>query len=427
MDEVRQYKATDFAREILQIIDLEDCDYLRTGVIKREIGGMIAYPRQRDHGSHTLYNWLLGWYFYTHSSEIRGEIRNAIELRKWKSSIISSDIFFGHVWQYVSLLHDVGYIFEGSLSAMNPAVYNEQVGLGIEIVADYLNSRFWYGSGIVSSHDRELIQEELKVRNPQLNKMMSLAQTADALRNLGDLSELTNGLFKQLERRNSNILNFKKYESRSLPGDAFQLWQTHFEIFGFKKAKVIIDELDEKFRELYLRGTLSDGQRILDHGVCSGLLLLLIATHYYRILYAAKKNRGTSQHAEVLTSFIDRITRYKYDAQFWWCGIVWGTGASAMHSLIQLGICGNQAGHRLRLTDEPLTFLGILVDCLQEWDRYSVFPIPGADTLQATDVQLVRRSGKIVLKYGNKDRSIKVTKALDKCLAGWRNLVVIEA
>jgi hypothetical protein len=81
--------------------------------------------------------------------------------------------------------------------------------------------------------------------------------------------------------------------------------------------------------------------------------------------------------------------------------------------------------HRVSLTDDPLAYLGILVDCVEEWDRYYVFKQPGRFPLQATDVRL-RFNRKVVISYGDKSRASRVMKELDQALTDWRALLRVE-
>lgn len=50
---------------------------------------------------------------------------------------------FGDVWPIASLLHDVGYILEGSLSASTSQVEHERVINGAKVVNDYFRHYLW--------------------------------------------------------------------------------------------------------------------------------------------------------------------------------------------------------------------------------------------------------------------------------------------
>jgi hypothetical protein len=62
MDEVRLSTSSKVALNVLGTIGLTDAAKFREAVLRRELLGTIAYDKQRDHSSHTIYNYLLGWY-----------------------------------------------------------------------------------------------------------------------------------------------------------------------------------------------------------------------------------------------------------------------------------------------------------------------------------------------------------------------------
>src|ERR1700730_1626740 len=70
MDEVRLTTSNRAVLEVLKTIGLADFAQFREAVLRRELSGTIAYEKQRDHSSHTLYNYLLGWYFFAHSDKL---------------------------------------------------------------------------------------------------------------------------------------------------------------------------------------------------------------------------------------------------------------------------------------------------------------------------------------------------------------------
>lgn len=110
----------------LRIIDLADADHFRQGLLRREITGNMAYQRQRDHSAHTLNNYILGWYFFSNSIEVKKAISEHFAMR----GIVGEERAregFGNLWPFVSLLHDLGYLFEGSINALDNATQNEQI------------------------------------------------------------------------------------------------------------------------------------------------------------------------------------------------------------------------------------------------------------------------------------------------------------
>ena len=81
MDEVRTSTSNKVVRSVLHIIEMSDFGLFRKSVLRRELSGVIAYPRQRDHSAHTLYNYLLGWYFFRHANALQDPINKHFELR----------------------------------------------------------------------------------------------------------------------------------------------------------------------------------------------------------------------------------------------------------------------------------------------------------------------------------------------------------
>jgi hypothetical protein len=111
MDEVRTSTSNKVVRSILHIIGLADFGLFRKSVLRLELTGIIAYPRQRDHSAHTLFNYLLGWYFFRHAAALSGPLDDHFKIRGVgvvSGPLFQRDVFFGHIWQYVSLLHDIG-------------------------------------------------------------------------------------------------------------------------------------------------------------------------------------------------------------------------------------------------------------------------------------------------------------------------------
>jgi hypothetical protein len=84
---------------------------------------------------------------------------------------------------------------------------------------------------------------------------------------------------------------------------------------------------------------------------------------------------------------------------------------------------------RLSLDEDPLAYLGVLVDVLEEWDRYSVFKALDAEPIQGTEVELGAPADKVVLRFvgpqGPK-RANKLRANLNEALDGWTMLLDAE-
>jgi hypothetical protein len=82
------------------------------------------------------------------------------------------------------------------------------------------------------------------------------------------------------------------------------------------------------------------------------------------------------------------------------------------------------------LSDDPLAYLGILVDIVQEWNRYSVFKEPDREPIQGIEVELGAKAGKVFLRFKEPNavkRAEKVRKELDQALANWSDLLEVQA
>ncbi|MCU7520736.1 MAG: hypothetical protein HF312_11025 [Ignavibacteria bacterium] len=166
---------------------------------------------------------------------------------------------------------------------------------------------------------------------------------------------------------------------------------------------------------------------MLDHGVMGGLVLLHFST-FYMIYHFILEDIYSKNPDPIIEKFIGEPNgdcRNNYCIQWWWEGILWGTAATAFHNYFQAKIPKIK---RLNINEDPITYLGILVDILQEWDRYSVFSNPfnsDSNTLQGIDVELERVNGMIRINYHNEKISREIRKALNKSLIGWNNIVEV--
>jgi hypothetical protein len=437
MDEVRLRYAASCTKSILKSSDIEDADHFRQGLLRREVTKDIAYNKQRDHSAHTLYNYLMGWYIAKNCPLIENKIKEQFKKRNWDEA----GIYFINVWPFASLLHDVGYLFEGGLNPLSTDIQSKQVNIGAEVANDYFSHRFWIESGADSIYDRERLRVIADVREPDFSNH-SLAGVADTLRSLGNLEHLRVAVRNERTIKGVEVPSENDYINikNGLPGDAFDLWQRHYEYFGFSSMAERIRSMRLIFESLIRDGLGNTGLRVLDHGVCSGLLLLLYSTFYFRMYFGLGDTPPSDENDRAIwTRFRNAslvnppppFVEGDYDSLWWWTGIVWGTAATALHNIQQLRDMGPQYGHieKLTLDEDALVYMGILVDCIQEWDRYTVSResvIAGLLPLQGADVKLSSEGGKIHIDYGDSDRAKKVEKALSGSLSDeWKEIIDI--
>jgi hypothetical protein len=82
----------------------------------------------------------------------------------------------------------------------------------------------------------------------------------------------------------------------------------------------------------------------------------------------------------------------------------------------------------LKLDEDPLAYLGILVDIIQEWDRYSVRKVLDGEPVQGNEVELSEDSGLVIVRFlgpEGKARASKVEKDLKSFLGEWQKLVQV--
>lgn len=426
MDQVRANTVLQCTRQILKVSDLDDLELFREGVWKREARGVIKFPGQRDHTAHTLNNWLLGWYLHCRIPAIQQAMTKAIEQRQWKSKTHGPDWFFGHAWLNVSLLHDIGYLFEGALDATDPGHQNEHAAIGLRTANEYFQFFFWKHMRIDAADDRSVVLDEAQGL-PKAPPDPSMTEIATYLRTL-DLD--MKPLYAQVEKKVAKEL----LPEAAFSADAFELWKAHYQAAQVPSMAHRIACLEEAYIEHATRELPGTGVRVLDHGTCSGLLQLKIATFFYRLFASLTARHNDASTSKVAKSTIQKLlTReagldHPFDFQYWWCGIVWATAACAVHNMQQQNNWPPAyKPAKLALDDDPLAYLGILVDSIQDWDRYTVFHSRTKVPIQGIDVKLQLQAGKAVVEFppDQKDRVDKLKKELNNALEGWTDLVVL--
>jgi hypothetical protein len=147
MDEIRLFHAENYAVALLRRADHDDVMHFRRGVLRREMSKDMDYDRQRDHAAHTLYNYLLGWYLTCQSGVLSSALRTHFVRRMMPPSGVYRDWEFIHdffgLWSFASLLHDIGYLFEGGLLSMDTAAAATKASRGAEYAAEFFQCIFW--------------------------------------------------------------------------------------------------------------------------------------------------------------------------------------------------------------------------------------------------------------------------------------------
>jgi 2'-5' RNA ligase len=219
----------------------------------------------------------------------------------------------------------------------------------------------------------------------------------------------------------------------------------------------------------------NQGKRSLNHGVCSGLIVLQALTFFHELFWGfeseeakkwemneeawmkAQKDKKVQDvnrvSLEMFKDFKSKIIdvpaqikiRGGFLSDFWFKKVLWATASAAIHALIQKEdykkkckdfVEEGQPHLTIHYNNDPLAFLGGLTDVLQEWDRYTVSgesAFSDTELLQSSDVIVEDsyKNGAIYFYYPNAGNGRKkweedLTKSMNNCLEGWTDIVEIK-
>ncbi|MCX6249539.1 MAG: hypothetical protein NTX61_02195 [Bacteroidetes bacterium] len=433
IDEVRLRHAQVYSKRILGKIDIDDADHFREGVLKREIAGKIMYTEHRDHEAHTLYNYIMGWYILSNNTTLQKELFSAFDQRFGKWDKGNEWQSFGNIWPFTSLLHDIGYLLEGSIDPLEISLQTDLIQSGAAVIKEYFYRKFWQVNGIGATPEREIMRKITNVIEPQFSNE-SMSSLADTLRNLGTLEHLRNVLLKGYNAKGISPPSLIMMPN-GLMGDSFRLWAAHYAEYDKTNTMIPrIKEIEDSFYSNIWEGMPNSGIRVLDHGVCSGLILLLYSTFYFRMFFALDAPPDDPIDAKIWNVFTgDMIPEnVEYKLYWWWNSIVWATGATAIHNFQQQTRPWRELGSdcgRLKMDQDPLAYLGILVDTLQEWNRYTVkrkTAIVGSLPIQGHDISLGTKNNHIIITYPEGSISARIRNSLDTSLDSWEKIVRVK-
>jgi len=415
MDQVRIYHALRASKALLETVRVREAFTFQDIVLKKERSRKIAYHSQRDHTCHTLNNFILGWYIYQNHASLKKSFSRAFTKRRLGVGK-HDDVKFAAIWIYVSLLHDIGYIFEGDLSKPD-AFKNEGIKTAIECLKKFFGSDFFAHNKLRDDDGNKLIAEGF-IHKIDISPT-SIEGLSDYLQSVGSLKML-------LEAVNSS---FARPVSKDDINNAFELWSENYVFFSNEKMSKKINQLRSDFQKLRTHGLSKDGPKILNHGVCSGLILLQCVTYYYLLYFAIASLKKTNTLTDIVERY-ESIPR-DYSIDLWWSGLVWATAAVAVHDRYHALIEDKDGRDRLSFSDDPLAFLGILVDEMQLWDRFRVFdPTKGHESkeipTQSSDVRLSVAKGRIMFSAPRYEIE-NLESSLDERLEDWREVVFLKA
>jgi len=315
---------------------------------------------------------------------------------------------------------------------------DEGIELGVRWLQDYYANRIWEEIGVRSASDRRALEGVCGPLNHNLPAFSALG-IVNFLRDHGSLEELE----KQMRAEYNSTFGRDFPSNDELPTDSFELWRLHYKLLGQSGMVDRIDLIEQQFYELFLDGApySSAGRlRILNHGVIGGLLLLKYSTLWFKLTASAQLKahpnwNGKGQlRRKILTAF--GAPKLKVDHCHWFNAVIWATAAVASHDLLQVE--SKPAGWKpLCLSDDPLIYLGILVDMLQDWDRHSTRRIASIETkrriVKSRDVQIgIDHDDRLCIQYGLRGdadcraRQEKLETELNATLDSWADLVSFQ-
>lgn len=454
MDEARMISQSRFSRSELHNTGTDDWEYFRESIVKREINNIISYEKQRDHASHTVYNFLIGKYIYYNSQLVQNVLTEHSIVRG-----ISDRAVFESAWPFVSLLHDIGYMFEGFISKNEVVNQTDLIKLGSDILNAYFDSIFWIECGVNSVADINFLETFSKIDHPHIdsNSIYSIINSLRDLNNIENIIKKTNEL---LDDKEIDLI------SDEISCDTFDLWIQNLEYFSrvwqkMDKSKIVIldhdtdyfEKMIERVRELrryftdvLIKGNKKISVRNIDHGVASGLILLKSSTLFFQIFHSIQleypdianyPHKSIENFMKTLMEDSDRHF-YNNNLLWWWQGIIWATMATAYHNFpVMKEFWPEDYNYdRLNIKEDPLTYLGLLVDILQEWDRYSSsfnslskdeLPLQGKDMLLG--IEECEDSNLIIISYPDtydEKEYDKIVKKLNDLLENWQQIIRVQ-
>ncbi len=351
-DQDRLHFAEEYAHSVLGLTDLSEFIWFRRGVWLRETLPTTRYLEQRDHSVRTLHNYLLGWYFFVNCAAVRRQFQESFSIRGFGTQLGQLINGFGELWCFASLLHDIGYLFEGEIPRDTAALLDEGTRDGVRWAYEYFQEIFWDTLKIRSVDERKAMRKIVGF-DPESVPDGGAGTVIQFLRDIGSLKKLT----EAINTENGASVNILE----TLPSDAFQVWAINYRAFGQDSMAQRIEVLEVALYELIQQGIPGQAIRVLDHGICGGLLLLKCSTYWFRLIFALKySDPPEGSIEEKLKSRLMALFNAgpPYYAVHWWKSVVWATAAVAIHNVQQNDQSpGLPSKKKLRLSDDPLGHL----------------------------------------------------------------------
>lgn len=406
LDINRLRAAAEFIEEsVFKVCVWPELGDLRGAVTQRELRRAMRYRKYRDHTCHTLWGFLLGCLWFERSKMLRGLLDGYLDT---PGDEINEDTLagFASAWTLGFLCHDIGYLFESDIpGGLTPDPLHD-LHAGCALLNDFYQLR--YLKQYLGSSERKYFDELRRWGYPFFSHS-SLASVVAELRSVPFSGcTLTDGATK------------------------YKVPETAFQMFRHEKCPDV-EAVETMFEELYYKGR--DGQKFLDHGVCSGLMmlqLLVLGYGLYMIAHEAKPKTGLSRElrtriraeAGVHYSEVGPLTVPMMRTRIRWIY------AATRHNLTPRYWTGPTSPFPLRIDKDCPSYLVALMDTIQDWDRPRLhLDLSTGDYLMdSADIHIEVGERLIVKSAGTADakrRLDELAKDLTEQLHEWDRLVAI--
>ena len=316
--------AQDVAEEILLKNDLRDLIEIRDIVAKQELRRQIRYGKQQDYTAHTVYLYFLGLWLYDNLPQIAVAVGT-------KSGIADDnerDKYFLLQWTYASL-HDIGYAFHN----LEPDTQKDRNLIDSVFTWEWVKKQY----ASISASAESTLRKAHEVWNSKYALSMPPGTASYAA--------------------GSNVEVLNRLASAPWLKDLLP----RFEGIDLFDALDETSRLKEYALEVAQKGYGGKGPCV-DHTVASGLFLLQYTSFWYWLMSHIQATSSVKTYMQISEGF-------NYAAENLITDFIPACRAVAFHNVQPKTKASGKIIPMLTLRAEPITFLAILADELQRWDR----------------------------------------------------------
>lgn len=371
-DFTRRDAALDFARVALGLNDADEYVKLMEIVAVQEQLRTPNYSRQREHTAHVVYLYLLGIWFYDNVPLVRTTFNRITPQDPNRTSPTEPYDEFYFQWLYAGLLHDVGYIFEN----LGPGTKSDRRKVDAIFGWRFLKSQ------LPANIKPTTIEAFARFRLQWCDRF--IGQFPVSQKSLASISD--------------GVTLICRLASVPWATELVPSWQDITDAFHMFDSEVAPSQ-ETPLEQFALLISRDENGPAVDHAIASGLLLFRYTTYWYWIMNTVREQE--------LEAWLDyqgaNVEVWDYEPKNLHVSIAPACRATAYHNVnpSRIGMA------KLTLEADPLLFLSIICDGLQQWYR----PPVGSEYHHRP--QVYRRKN-----ISPNDISIRADEALDDSLSG---------